>query len=285
MSSIKTDVLVVGSGLAGTLFSLELAQKRPDLNILLVSKKGKQESSSYLAQGGIAAVLPESEDSIEQHVQDTLVAGDYANNTAVVRHFVSKSSEAIATLERWGASFDNGPAGTKALALEGGHRLPRVLHHKDFTGKHIMQQLYTHLATFSNIDLMEEAEVFDLLQTTPGAPLQGALIWDFKQQQTIEVRAGVVVLSMGGVGSLFRYSTNPSTATGQGVALAEKAGASVKDLIYIQFHPTALWQSSGVRLPLISEALRGAGAVLRNEAGERFMTGQHPHCKISHPGI
>lgn len=276
MSHVKTDILVVGSGLAGTLFSLELAKKRPDLNILITSKKDKKHSSSYLAQGGIAAVLPDSDDSMEQHVKDTLAAGGFSNDPSVVEYYVSRSPEAILALESWGIRFDQNLKGGRALALEGGHSLPRVLHHKDFTGKHIMQQLYAQLEKYPNIQLLQDVEVFKLIQFGKNNAIQGAYAWNFLKQKTFAIQSAAVVLSTGGVGSLFRYTTNPSTATGQGIALAEKAGAKVKDIINIQFHPTALWKSSGTHLPLISEALRGAGAVLKNESGCRFMQNQHP---------
>lgn len=272
---MRTDVLVVGSGLAGTLFSLELSKRQPHVKIVIISKKDKRESSSYLAQGGIAAVLPDTEDSIEQHVQDTITAGAYANDLAVVNHFVSNSPKAISILEHYGISFDIDTAGIKSLALEGGHSLPRVLHHKDFTGRHIMQKLHTQLAQFPNIQLIEDVELFQLITTKTKKAVAGAYAWDYKRQQLVSIQSAAVVLSTGGVGSLFRYTTNPSTATGQGIALAKAAGAAVKDLVNIQFHPTAFWQPSGSHLPLISEALRGAGAVLRNEYGQRFMPGKH----------
>lgn len=274
MNNIKTDVLVVGSGLAGTLLSLELARKRPDLNILILTGE-KKNSSSYLAQGGIAAVIPDTEDSIEQHIEDTLAAGGYSNDRSVVNYFVSKSPEAIQALENRNIKFDRDAKGTKALALEGGHSLPRVLHHKDFTGKHIMQQLHSRLEDYSNIRLLECVKLFDLIKSDISDRITGAYVWDYTAQGSFTVQAAAVVLSTGGVGGLFQYTTNPPTATGQGIALAEKAGASVSDLINIQFHPTAFWQSSGSHLPLISEALRGAGAILRNEAGDKFMVGQH----------
>lgn len=270
------DVLVVGSGLAGTLFSLELAKRRPDIQITIISKKDRKSSSSWLAQGGIAAVLPETGDNMEQHVQDTLVAGAYANDPEVVKYFVSRSSEAITTLENWGIKFDRNSLGNRSLALEGGHSIPRVLHHKDFTGKHIMHELYAQLKLYPNIQLLQDIEVFELIPGVERKSINGVHAWDFNNQKVISIPSPVVVLSTGGVGSLFRYSTNPSTATGQGIAMAMHAGASVKDLINIQFHPTAFYQSSGVRLPLISEALRGAGAVLRNQTGTPFMKGQHP---------
>ena len=276
MTYTKTDVLVVGSGLAGTLFSLELAKRCPELGILMLSKKDKNNSSSYLAQGGIAAVLPDTEDTMEQHIEDTLAAGSYSNNKAVVDYFVSKSPEAIRTLEEWNVSFDSNAKGSKALALEGGHSLPRVLHHKDFTGKHIMEKLHSWLEKYPNVRLLEGVELFELIKTGTSGTVTGAWAWDYSTNKAFTIQASAVVLSTGGVGGLFQYTTNPSTATGQGIAMAEKAGAVINDIINIQFHPTAFWKPEGSHLPLISEALRGAGAVLRNESGHRFMAGQHP---------
>ena len=276
ITDLRTDVLVVGSGLAGVLFALELAQQRHDLKILVTSKRDKQQSSSWLAQGGIAAVLPDSEDSIEEHIKDTLTAGAYENDPGVVEHFVSRSPEAIQTLEKWGVKFDQNAEGQRTMALEGGHSLPRVLHHKDFTGKHIMEQLFEKLMHYPNIELIQDAEVYELIQGSSEKSVQGAYVWDGNATRSFSIQASAVVLCTGGVGSLYRYSTNPSTATGQGIAMAKNAGAEVKDMVNIQFHPTALWQQSGSHLPLISEALRGAGAILRTDSGAAFMEGQHP---------
>ena len=273
---METDVLIVGSGLAGTLFSLELAKKNPSLSMLIISKKDRNQSSSYLAQGGIAAVLPDTTDSIEQHVQDTFTAGAHSNNPEAVRYFVGNAPRAIDILERYGISFDLANTGEKSLALEGGHSMPRVLHHKDFTGRHIMQKLHAQLAECPNIQLIEDVELIQLIQDGEGNPIMGAYAWDYKNNQLVTIQSGAVVLSTGGVGSLFRYTTNPSTATGQGIALAKAAGVAIKDIVNIQFHPTALWRPSGNHLPLISEAMRGAGALLLDEAGQRFMVGEHP---------
>ena len=227
MKDIIADVLAIGSGLAGTLFSLELAKRQPHLKILIISKKDKKSSSSYLAQGGIAAVLPDTDDNMEQHVKDTIVAGAYSNDPAVVDYFVSKSSEAIQILENWGISFDRSASGMRSLALEGGHSTPRVLHHKDFTGKHIMTGLYAQLEKYPNIKLLQDIEAFELISGGTKKAVAGIHAWDFKHQKVITIRASAVVLSTGGVGSLFRYTTNPSTATGQGIAMANKAGASI----------------------------------------------------------
>lgn len=275
LKDMKTDVLVVGSGLAGTLFSLELAKRNPALKMLVISKKDRNQSSSYLAQGGIAAVLPDTTDSIEQHVQDTFTAGANTNNPTAVNYFVGNAPRAIDILESYGISFDKAQTGEKALALEGGHSMPRVLHHKDFTGRHIMQKLHAQLTEFPNIRLVEDVELIQLIQTEEGGPVAGAYAWDYKNQTLVSIQSGAVVLSTGGVGSLFRYTTNPATATGQGVALAKAAGAAIKDIVNIQFHPTALWRPSGSHLPLISEAMRGAGALLLDETGQRFMPGVH----------
>ncbi|WP_017730964.1 L-aspartate oxidase [Nafulsella turpanensis] len=276
MKSLQTDVLIVGSGLAGSLLALELADKRPELNILLLNKKEKQQSSSFLAQGGIAAALPGTDDSIKQHLLDTMEVGDWHNNKAVAAYIISQAPKAIQTLEHWGVRFDQQPDGTPALALEGGHSTHRVLHYKDSTGRHIVEKLHLALQQYPSVSLMEDVQVLELLQEKVGQPVSGALAWDERQQEPVQLKAGVVVLATGGLGSLFSYSTNPATASGEGIYLAARAGSRVKDLAFIQFHPTALWQPSGSRLPLISEAVRGAGAVLKNEKGIRFMEGRHP---------
>ena len=275
MRSIETDILVVGAGLAGMLFSLELARRKPDLKFLIINKKAKS-SSSYLAQGGISAVLPNSYDSINQHVQDTLAAGCYSNERSVVEYFISRAPDAIKVLEQWGINFDKAKNGTSAFALEGGHSYPRVLHHKDFTGKHIMDQLYKEAINHFNIEIRDNAEVFELVKNREGNAVIGAYAWEEDTSQAIAIKSSVTVLATGGVGNLFYYTTNPSTANGHGIAMAEKTGAKLKELMNIQFHPTALWKNTGCHLPLISEALRGSGAILRNEYGLPFMEEKHP---------
>lgn len=273
MNWIDTEILIVGSGLAGTLFSLELAKKRSDLKITLICRKDKSTNSSYLAQGGIAAVLPESNDSIEQHILDTLSAGHYANNPQVVDHFVSNAPKAIRILESWMVHFDTEVNGIKKVALEGGHSTARVLHHKDYTGRYIMQHLFEHLSYFPNISILEDVELFELYKRE--GTVRGAFVWDQRSQKVCFINASRIILSTGGIGGLFRYSTNPETATGSGIAVGHRAGATVKEVGTIQFHPTAMYQPSGYRLPLITEALRGAGAVLKNEWGFRLMSNHH----------
>lgn len=276
MKRLQTDVLVVGSGLAGTLFALELAKKRKDVRILLLNKKEKAQSASYLAQGGIAAALPGASDSMKKHLADTMIAGAGKCNPITAAWFVSKAPDAIRTLEQWGTSFDCLADGSRALALEGGHSRKRILHHKDRTGRHILEHLHTKIEYYPNISLLEDVQVLELIQPVSPGPVAGAWAWDSGEEKTISIGAKAVVLATGGLGSLYAYSTNPATAMGEGISLAAKAGARVQDLAYVQFHPTALWQASGARLALISEALRGAGAMLRNEAGIRFMEEEHP---------
>lgn len=273
---IKADILVLGSGLAGLLFSLELASKRPDLRISIISKKNIKNSSSYLAQGGIAAVLPGSADHVNLHIQDTLQAGGYTNSPKVVEHFVSLSGKAIEVLEKWGVAFDKDTFGAIDLALEGGHSAKRVLHHKDFTGKYMMDKLYRQLSNYSNIQVYDDTEALELLKKKEGLEINGAVVWNSKEEKAYAVSASKVILATGGLGSLFEYTTNPSSATGQGIAMAALAGAECADLMNIQFHPTAFWKNDGKKLPLVSEALRGAGAILRNQVAYPFMIDKHP---------
>lgn len=280
MLIIKTDILVVGSGLAGTLFVLELAQKRKDLNITLICNKNEKYSSSYLAQGGIAAVLPDTDDSIEQHIEDTMSAGAYVNDRQVVDYFISRSTEAVSYLEKWGVKFDLDEDGNRDTAREGGHKRARVLHHKDFTGKHIMQKLQTELDKIPNLRFIKHAEIYELIKSE-NEEIEGAYIWDAQKRTTLSLQCSAVVMCTGGLGNLFNYTTNPTTANGQGIALCAAAGAIPKDLMYIQYHPTALYKNEGNQLALITEALRGAGAVLRNEEGVAFMKGVHPQADIA----
>lgn len=240
--------------------------------VLVIAKDTLRESSSEYAQGGIAAALSD-DDEVELHEQDTLVAGDGLCDIAAVRTLVEEAPAAIEQLIEWGTAFDR--EGTKLLfAREGAHSRNRVLHaHGDSTGREILRTLLHHARSFENISFQSFAAVTDLL--VDEGEVTGVCALDEKSRSTVVVEARAVLLATGGLGRVFENTTNPDVATGDGVACAYRAGAAIADIEFVQFHPTALYVTGAPRF-LLSEALRGEGAYLRNAAGERFMERYHP---------
>jgi L-aspartate oxidase len=237
-----------------------------------VAKDTLQESSSEYAQGGIAAALSDDDD-IELHEQDTLNAGAGLCDPDAVRTLVEQGPGAIEQLIEWGAEFDR--EGSKLVfAREGAHSRSRVLHaHGDSTGSEIARTLYRKAASLRHVTFDAFAAVTDLLLASDGS-CAGARVFDKKAGESLTIRAQSVMLATGGLGQVYRETTNPPVATGDGVAAAWRAGATISDIEFVQFHPTALFIAGAPRF-LISEALRGEGAQLRNLQGERFMTRYH----------
>jgi len=266
---IRTDFIVVGAGVAGLRAAIELAHAG---RVLVIAKDTLRESSSEYAQGGIAAALSD-DDEVELHEHDTIVAGDGLCNLAAVRTLVEEAPAVIEQLIEWGAAFDR--EGTKLLfAREGAHSRNRVLHaHGDSTGREILRTLLHHARSFDNISFQSFAAVTDLILKDGAAA--GACALDERNNSTVLVEARAVLLATGGLGRVFENTTNPDVATGDGVACAYRAGAAISDIEFVQFHPTALYVEGAPRF-LLSEALRGEGAYLRNTAGERFMERYHP---------
>lgn len=269
------DVLVIGSGLAGLSYVLKLSELHPQCRIALLSKDQLLESNSRYAQGGIASVTLE-DDSFEHHVQDTLKAGAGLCNEAVVRAIVTRAPEAIAFLETHGVSFDRNVQTVYSLAKEGGHSHRRIYHAGDETGHHVMETLIARVKTLKNVLIFEEHMAVNLISQvekhTPGAYREviGAYVLSKVDGLIHTFLAECVVLATGGAGKVYRYTSNPNVATGDGVALAYRAGARVGNLEFYQFHPTLLYHPACNNF-LISEALRGEGAYLRTASGERFM--------------
>lgn len=265
-----THILVVGSGIAGLYTALEL-RRRSDVRVTVLAKTRLRESNTWFAQGGIAAVLPESsEDDAGLHAADTLAAGAAHCDEDAVRVLCADSASHIRRLIGLGADFDRSPAGSPALGREAAHAVARILHiGGDATGAGIAEPLIRAAEADPGITLLENAFLADLV--TAHSAVAGAVVVRGDRRETIA--ADAVVLATGGAGGLFRHSTNPSVATGDGVAAAWRAGAALGDLEFFQFHPTSLNVPGH---PLISEAVRGEGAVLRDAAGRRFMTDYHP---------
>lgn len=278
---IDADVVVVGSGIAG--LTTALRATRAGRKVVVVTKAHVDEGSTRWAQGGIAAALG-SEDSPDKHMQDTLVAGAGLCDPAAVRVLVDSGPAAVRRLIGWGAEFDRTPEGDIALTREGGHLTDRIAHAGgDATGAEILRALVAEVG--QRIQVIEHALVLDLLQDASGAA-QGVTLHVMGEGQIDGVGAilaPAVVLATGGIGQVFTASTNPSVATGDGTGLGLRAGAVVADMEFVQFHPTVMYLGPTVsgQQPLVSEAVRGEGAVLLDDAGRRFMVGVHPLAELA----
>jgi L-aspartate oxidase len=283
----RADVVVVGSGIAGVTAALSTYNSLPDSNVLLVTKSLLDDGSTRWAQGGIAAALGPG-DTPEQHLADTLAAGAGICDADAVRALVTDGPRAVRRLIALGARFDADAGGVLELTREGGHLRRRIAHAGgDATGAEVSRALLFALAEAGagaaegvGIDVIEHAMTLDLLLTEDGrvAGITLHVIGEGQQDGVGAVHAPAVVLATGGFGQVYLATTNPPVSTGDGVALALRAGAKAADLEFVQFHPTVLWLGPGARgrQPLISEAVRGEGAVLVDAHGRRFMTGRHP---------
>jgi L-aspartate oxidase len=265
---MNPDFLVIGAGVAGLRAAIELAEAG---TVLVVAKDSLRESSSEYAQGGIAVALSD-DDEVELHEQDTLYAGDGLCDRLAVRTLVEEGPAAIQELIEWGAAFDR--EGNKlAFTREGAHSRNRILHaHGDSTGREIARTLYQKACSLPNVTFRSYAATTELLVE---GGVTGATIWDAKTESEFPIHARAVLLATGGLGRVFLNTTNPEVATGDGVAMAYRAGAEIGDIEFVQFHPTALAVEGAPRF-LLSEALRGEGGLLRNARGERFMERYHP---------
>jgi L-aspartate oxidase len=276
------DVVVVGSGIAGLVAAL---RARSHGRVLLVTKALLDDGSTRWAQGGIAAALS-ADDSPAEHLADTLTAGVGLCSEAAVRVLVTEGPAAVRRLIETGAHFDEGADGDVALTREGGHLKRRVAHAGgDATGAEITRALLAALKDAPDVEVVEHALVLDLLSDDAGRAAGVTLHVMGKGQRdgVGAARARAVVLATGGLGQVFSATTNPEVSTGDGVALALRAGAAVTDLEFVQFHPTVLWLGPGARgrQPLITEAVRGEGAYLLDAAGARFMVGRHPLAELA----
>ncbi|MFH1284937.1 MAG: L-aspartate oxidase [Candidatus Peregrinibacteria bacterium] len=263
---MHTNFLIIGSGISGLNFALHAAKKG---KVILVTKKKIIDSNTNYAQGGIAAVLDKT-DNIEKHIKDTLEAGDYHNNKKAVRFMVENSKEAIFRLIDLGVEFEK-EKGALKLTREGGHHMRRIAYVGDHTGQEIEKILVKRVKEHLNIEILENAFALNLI--TKGKTCYGAQI--IRKNKIDNIFADQTILATGGLGQIFSNTTNPAIATGDGIAMAVKAGCKTKDLEFIQFHPSALAKKTSPRF-LISETVRGEGAKLINSKGKRFMTDRHP---------
>jgi L-aspartate oxidase len=272
----KTDCLVVGSGVAGLITAWYAAEKGQQ--VLLMVKDTLHDSNTNQAQGGIASVFGK-DDTFALHVTDTITAGAGLCDEEIVRLVVEEGHDAVEKLMELGAIFDRDEQGKIALGREGCHSRSRVLHAKgDATGAEVVRCLLAVVESHPNIVIMEHHYLVDLL--VQQGTCYGGLVWGEQNKELLLIRAGALVLATGGAGRLFVHTTNPDGATGSGISIAYRAGAVLMDMEFVQFHPTALAFTGGDNF-LISEAVRGAGGILRNARGERFMPKYHELAELA----
>jgi len=277
MPNYRCDFLIIGSGIAGLSYALKVADFG---KVILISKASLDDTNTSYAQGGIAAVTYDP-DTFEKHVEDTLICGDGLCNEEVVRMIVSEGPAQISQLMQWGVKFDRKPNGQYDLAREGGHSEHRILHHKDNTGYEIQRALSQKVRQHPNIQVFENHFAVEIItqhhmgiQVKKGYPdiaCYGAYVLDLKTQKVGKYLARVTVMATGGTGNIYHTTTNPLIATGDGIAMVYRAKGVVENMEFIQFHPTSLYHPGERPSFLITEAMRGFGAVLKTRDGKEFM--------------
>ncbi len=283
----KVDFLVIGTGMAGLIFALKVAEYG---KVCVLSKTDMDETATSYAQGGIAAVMY-SPDSYEKHIADTMNAGGGLNDENIVRITITESTERIQELVDWGTHFDKEDSGKFALAKEGGHSEFRILHHKDNTGYEIQRALSERVRNHPNIDLLEKYFSIDLItqhhldqevtRRRKDTTCYGVYALNQKTGEIETLLAKTTLIATGGIGNIYQTTTNPTFATGDGVAMAYRAKAIVKDLEFVQFHPTSLYNPGEKPSFLITEAMRGAGAILKTREGNEFMLTYDPRGSLA----
>ena len=272
-----TEFLVLGSGIAGLTYALEVAKYG---KVILLTKTKLEKTNTSFAQGGIAAVTDKL-DSYEKHINDTLIAGANLNNEEIVRMVVKRAPSAIKSLMDWGTKFDKNSDGKLDLAKEGGHSEHRILHHKDNTGFEIQRALTKRVKKHANIEVLEHHFAIDLItqhhiiskHNTKENEVEcyGVYALDLKSDRVKTIISKTTFIATGGVGNIYETTTNPNIATGDGIAMVYRAKGVIENMEFVQFHPTALYNPQVRPSFLITEALRGAGAILKNHKGESFM--------------
>ncbi|HXH19939.1 MAG TPA: L-aspartate oxidase [Chitinophagales bacterium] len=277
----RVDFLVIGSGIAGLSYALKIAGRFPERKVLILTKDNEDETNTKYAQGGIAAVVDFQKDSFKKHIHDTLDAGDGLCNREVVEFCVKEAPERIREIIEWGARFDQNESGGFDLGMEGGHTAHRVLHHKDVTGKEIERALLQRVHAAKNIGLITHHFVIDLItqhhfghlvtRVTPGITCFGVYVLNTLTNRIEKILSRITVLATGGVGQVYKNTTNPLIATGDGIAMVYRAKGRIENMEFIQFHPTALYNPDETPSFLVSEAVRGHGGILKTSEGSEFM--------------
>lgn len=271
------DFLVIGSGIAGMSFALKVAKHG---KVALVAKNALEEANTYYAQGGIASVTAPL-DNFEKHIEDTLIAGGGLCNRNVVKKVVREAPSQIAALINWGVNFDKDEAGNFDLHREGGHSEFRILHHKDNTGAEIQLSLIETIKRHPNIDLFDHHFAIEVLtqhhlgqivtRHTSGIECYGAYVLNQKNHQIDTFLSRITMMATGGIGCIYQITTNPTVATGDGIAMVARAKGEINGMEFVQFHPTALYHPEERPSFLITEAMRGYGGILRTTDGKKFM--------------
>ena len=274
----KYDYLVIGSGIAGMSYALKVAATG---KVALICKTNLEEANTYFAQGGVASVTNLEVDNFDKHIEDTMIAGDWLSDRAAVEKVVKGAPEQIRQLIEWGVKFDKNEKGEFDLHREGGHSEFRILHHADNTGAEIQDSLIRALQEHPNIDVFENHFAVEIItqhhlgkivtRRTPDITCYGAYILNLATNKVDTFLSKVTVMATGGIGQVYTTTTNPPVATGDGIAMVYRAKGTVKDMEFIQFHPTALYHPGDRPSFLITEAMRGYGAVLRTLDGKEFM--------------
>lgn len=278
----QADFLVIGSGIAGLTYALKAARRFPDKKIRVITKASAHDTNTRYAQGGIAVVNDLEKDSFEKHIEDTLVAGDGLCNKNIVEIVVKEGPERVNELIEWGVQFDKETDGEFKRGKEGGHSVSRIMHYKDITGWEMERALLDAVSKQKNIEMIHHCYVVDIItqhhlgylvtKATPDIECYGVYVLNLKTKQIEKILAKVTLMATGGNGQVYRTTTNPFVATGDGVAMIYRAKGRIENMEFIQFHPTALYER-GIRGQafLITEAMRGEGGILRNLDGEAFM--------------
>jgi L-aspartate oxidase len=273
----KVDFLVIGTGIAGLSYSLKVA---PYGKVCIVTKSEAEESATRYAQGGIAAVMY-TPDTYEKHIRDTMIAGDDLSDPEIVKITITESTDRVKELIEWGVAFDKNQSGQYDLAKEGGHSEFRVLHHKDQTGAEIEKILLDRVKEHKNIEILENHFALDLItEHHLGVETDrhkgeincfGAYVLNKANHQIMTILAKTTMIATGGAGNVYATTTNPPVATGDGIAMVRRAKGEIEKMEFIQFHPTSLYNPAEKPSFLITEALRGSGAVLKTRQGKEFM--------------
>ncbi|MGZ3852202.1 MAG: L-aspartate oxidase [Flavisolibacter sp.] len=279
---MQTDYLVIGSGIAGLTYALKVATQCPDKKVTVITKATPDETNTKYAQGGVAVVNDLENDSFEKHIEDTLIAGDGLCNREVVEIVVKEGPARVQELIDWGAEFDKDAEGDYKLGKEGGHSEFRILHYKDVTGKEMERALLEAVRQVPNIQMIHHFFVIDIItqhhlgylvtKSTPDITCYGVYVLNQQTNRIEKILSRITLLATGGNGQVYRTTTNPSIATGDGVAMVYRAKGRIENMEFIQFHPTALYEvGKRGQAFLITEAVRGDGGVLRNINGDAFM--------------